>query len=168
MRRSICFRTTVILFLLFTSYSSGRGQETQNMKKLIGEEQVVIFVCEHGSAKSVVAAAHFNKLAKERNLPVRAISRGTNPDEEIAPIAASGLQADGLAAGEEKPKRLSQADLVGAARLVSFCPLPETYSAAIAVEHWNDVPPMSENYDKARARIVERIKLLLDSFKPAK
>ena len=71
------------------------------MKKLIGEEQVVIFVCEHGSAKSVVAAAHFNKLAKERNLPVRAISRGTNPDEEIAPIAASGLQADGLAAGEE-------------------------------------------------------------------
>ncbi len=28
-------------------------------------EPVVVFVCEHGSAKSVVAAAYFNQLARE-------------------------------------------------------------------------------------------------------
>lgn len=45
----------------------------------------VLFVCEHGSAKSVVAAAHFNRLAEQRGLPFHAISRGTAPDEEMAP-----------------------------------------------------------------------------------
>ena len=33
----------------------------------------VVFVCEHGAAKSVVAAAHFNRMARERGLAVRAI-----------------------------------------------------------------------------------------------
>ena len=37
----------------------------------------ILFVCEHGSAKSVVAAAHFNQIATARGLPFRAISRGT-------------------------------------------------------------------------------------------
>ena len=36
----------------------------------------VIFVCEHGAAKSVVATAYFNKLASERGLPYRASFRG--------------------------------------------------------------------------------------------
>ena len=39
----------------------------------------VVFVCEHGAAKSVVATAYFNKLAAERNLPFRATFRGTVP-----------------------------------------------------------------------------------------
>ena len=30
------------------------------------QEQTVLFVCEHGAAKSVIAAAQFNKLAKEK------------------------------------------------------------------------------------------------------
>src|SRR5688572_249911 len=47
----------------------------------------VLFVCEHGSAKSVVAAAHFNRIAADRGLPFRAISRGTAPDPEMAPAA---------------------------------------------------------------------------------
>ena len=34
----------------------------------------VLFICEHGSAKSVVAAAHFNQIAADRGLPYRAIS----------------------------------------------------------------------------------------------
>ena len=47
----------------------------------------ILFVCEHGSAKSVVAAAHFNRIAAARGLPFRAISRGTVPDVEMAPAA---------------------------------------------------------------------------------
>ena len=61
-------------------------------------------VCEHGSAKSVVAAAHFNYIARERNLKLRAISRGTNPDEEIAPKAAEGLKEFQAIAREEQRK----------------------------------------------------------------
>ena len=32
----------------------------------------VVFVCEHGAAKSLIAAAYFNKLAGERGLSARA------------------------------------------------------------------------------------------------
>src|SRR5205809_840204 len=99
-------------------------------------EQRVVFVCEHGSAKSVVAAAHFNRLARERNMELRAVSRGTNPDAEIAPSAARGLEADGLAAPAEIPTRLSTAEVATAVRVVAFCPLPETYGACAAVEVW--------------------------------
>src|SRR5262249_35169486 len=43
----------------------------------------VVFVCLHGSVKSQVAAAHFNRIAKERGLPVIAVSRGIAVDKEI-------------------------------------------------------------------------------------
>ena len=29
-------------------------------------QEKIIFVCQHGAAKSVIAASYFNKLAKER------------------------------------------------------------------------------------------------------
>jgi hypothetical protein len=37
--------------------------------------ETVVFVCLHGSVKSQMAAAQFNRLAKERGLTVTAISR---------------------------------------------------------------------------------------------
>ncbi len=36
----------------------------------------VVFVCEHGAAKSVIATAYFNKIAAQRQLPYRAQFRG--------------------------------------------------------------------------------------------
>jgi len=38
-----------------------------------------VFICEHGAAKSVIAAAYFNKLAAERHLNFHAIARGLTP-----------------------------------------------------------------------------------------
>jgi arsenate reductase len=56
-----------IIFTLFTILITLHSM-AQNKK--------VVFVCEHGAAKSVIAAAYFNKLAKERNLPYEAVCRG--------------------------------------------------------------------------------------------
>src|SRR5215471_2722365 len=61
----------------------------------------VVFVCEHGSAKSVIAAAHFNRLAAARGLPYHAVARGTNPDPEVAAGVVNGLVADGLKVNRE-------------------------------------------------------------------
>jgi protein-tyrosine-phosphatase len=66
-------------------------------------EPKVLFVCEHGAAKSIIAVAHFNKLAKERGLPHRAVARGTHPDPTFAPKAISGLKAEGLTAPKGTP-----------------------------------------------------------------
>ena len=126
--------------------------------------QAIVFVCEHGSAKSVVAAAHFNRLAAERGLMLRAVARGTDPDDEIAPNAASGLRADGLVAGECSPAKITRADAAGVARVVTFCELPEAYVTAALVQRWDGVPPVSENYEKARDAMVGRIRHLLDEL----
>lgn len=125
------------------------------------QEQTIVFVCEHGSAESVVAAAYFNRLASERSLGLRAVSRGTDPDAEIATNAEVGLRADGLVADERSPAKLTQADAAGADRVVTFYELPETYATAVPVERWDGVSPVSENYEKARDEIVERLRRLL-------
>jgi hypothetical protein len=57
----------------------------------------VVFVCLHGSVKSVMAAAHFNRIAKERQLPFVAVARGVDPDREIpASIRQGGWRGTGL------------------------------------------------------------------------
>ena len=124
----------------------------------------VLFVCEHGAAKSIIAAAHFNKLASEKNLDLRAIARGTNPDAELSSNTVAGLQADSLTPTESIPQKLSLADVESARRVVAFCELPEEYRSKTVIEQWDGVPPVSEDYEKARDAIVERIHRLVKTI----
>ena len=110
---------------------------------------IVLFVCEHGSAKSVVAAAHFNQLAAARGLPFRAISRGTEPDAEMAPAAVEGLRGDGLKPDDPAPSKLQQSDLDAAVRVVTFCALPPGLQVRSPIEQW-EVPPVSTGYAASR------------------
>lgn len=58
--------------------------------------QKVLFVCLHGAAKSVLASADFERMAKERGRPLAAESAGTEPDPEIAPPVLAALEAEGV------------------------------------------------------------------------
>ncbi|HKH49931.1 MAG TPA: hypothetical protein VKM72_35200 [Thermoanaerobaculia bacterium] len=120
----------------------------------------VLFICEHGSAKSVVAAAHFNRIAADRGLPFRAISRGTVPDPEMAPAAVQGLLADGLKPADPAPTKLTQSDLDTAIRVVTFCDLPPELEVATPIERW-EVPPVSTEYAKSRDAMLTQIEQLL-------
>ncbi|MGH9835909.1 MAG: family 16 glycoside hydrolase, partial [Blastocatellia bacterium] len=133
--------------------------QTRNAEKPAEQTPVVVFVCEHGAAKSVVAAALFNKLAGDRGLNFRALARGANPDAEIGLAAARGLQADGLKPAEATPKKISQADLPGARRVITFCALPDGYPGEVKVESWDEAPSISEDYGKARDWLAGRINL---------
>ena len=126
---------------------------------------VILFVCEHGAAKSVIAAAYFNRLAAEAGLDSRAVARGTNPDADLSPKAVHGLREDGLLPTEPAPQTLSQVDLESAQQIVTFCDLPEDYEPKARVEHWNDVPPVSESYENARDAIVEHIESLIHKLR---
>jgi len=121
----------------------------------------IIFVCEHGAAKSIIAAAYFNHLAEQANLDIRAIARGTDPDSELSSKTVAGLHVDGLTPTETIPQKLSLADVEDAQQIVTFCKLPEEYQNQVPIEKWDDVPPVSENYEKARDTIVERLNHLL-------
>lgn len=128
------------------------------------QQHKIIFVCEHGAAKSIIAAAYFNKLASEANLDLRAIARGTSPDAELSPNTISGLQADGLSPTESVPQKLSLAEIESAQRVVAFCELPEEYRNKTVIEQWDGIPPVSEDYDKARDAIVKRIHRLINEI----
>lgn len=121
------------------------------------EQPVIIFVCEHGAAKSVVAAAYFNRFAQETGLNLQAIARGTNPDTTLSPEAIQGLSKDGLTPGEATPQKLTPADIQSAQRMIAFCELPVEYQGQVSIERWDDVPPVSENYEAARDTIIQHI-----------
>ena len=122
----------------------------------------VVFVCEHGSAKSMIAMAYFDRLAKKHGLKLRATARGIAPDPVLAPAAEKGLQRDGFDTSTFLPGRLSEKDVEGAARIVTFgCSLPDAKSAAGKITDWQNVPAVSEDYSKARDEIVKRVEKLI-------
>ena len=125
------------------------------------QNSIVIFVCEHGAAKSILAAAHFNRLAEASNLNLRAIARATSPDSELSPVTVAGLQRDGLLPTEPAPQKLTLAEVTSADRIISFCELPEEYQTKTTLERWNDIPPVSENYERARDVILEKLNHML-------
>jgi len=128
----------------------------------------VVFVCEHGSVKSVMAAHWFNRLAAERKAPFRAISRGVAPDDAIPPAVAHNLGRDGFDVAGFTPQRLEKADLVGAVQVVAIgidSPLfAETKEVPVA--RWSDIPPASTDYTASRDAMRARMGALLDSLSP--
>src|SRR6266581_641898 len=104
--------------LLLLSASTVLAQEAQSRPEV--NASTVVFVCEHGSARSVIAAAHFNRLASEKGLPFRAVSRGKNPDNTIPASIKDALATDGLDAGASQPKAVTEEDMRKAGRVVTL------------------------------------------------
>ena len=126
-------------------------------------EDTVLFVCLHGAAKSLVAARHLERLARERGMSIRAEYAGTEPDPDLTPAAVAGLQADGLDANGHRPRRVTADDVARATRVISFgCDLSRL-APGVPVERWDDVPAISENYRAARDAIVARLRALLET-----
>ena len=124
----------------------------------------VIFVCEHGAAKSVIATAYFNKLAAERGLPYRATFRGTTPQDDLSVRAIEGLKADGVAIPSGKPTAISEADVSGATHIFAIgCTLPTTAAKSGKASDWADVPG-DQGYVPMRDAIVRHVTALLDEL----
>jgi len=128
--------------------------------------RTVLFVCLHGAAKSVLAAADFERLARERGLDALAESAGTEPDAEIAPRVLAELRAEGVDLRGRRPRRVTREDVERAWRVVAFaCDLGELAAAGPQVEQW-EVPAVGEDFGKARAAIDARLVRLLDELSP--
>jgi protein-tyrosine-phosphatase len=127
------------------------------------EPPTVAFVCLHGAAKSVLAAACFERLAEARGVRVRALAAGTEPDREIAPAVLRALLAEGIDLRGERPRPVTRDDLEGAAAIVSFGPdLSRLAPPGRPVIRWDDVPALSEDFAAGRAAIQARLPALLE------
>jgi len=100
--------------------------------------KTVLFVCLHGAAKSVLAAADFERLAR---------------------ALAEGVDLCG-----QRPRRVTRDDVAGAWRVVTFGCALEELGAGAPVERWDDVPAVSDDFRKARAAIEARVGRLLDEL----
>ena len=124
--------------------------------------RTVVFVCLHGSAKSLIAAEHFGRLAAERRAELRSTSAGMEPDAAIPPRVVEGLREDGLDVRDRAPRRVTAEELAKACHVVSFgCDLSGLAPPGVHVERWDDVPAVSDGFTVARDAIVMRLKDLL-------
>ena len=125
----------------------------------------VVFVCLHGSAKSVIAAEQCQRLARERGLVVEAMATGVEPDAEIPLPVIRGLLAEGIDVRGRRPRRVSGDDLAAASRVVAFgCDLTGVAAPGVPIERWDDVPAVSEDFGAARDAIVAHLRRLLSDM----
>jgi arsenate reductase len=149
---------TLLTLALLLLMSDGRQAQTS------AASPSIMFVCEHGAAKSVIAAAYFNKLAAERGLPYRAIFRGTAPQDELSTRAVEGLRADGVALPDGKPSPIGPDDIVRVTHIFAIgCALPAAAEASGKAADWTDVPD-DQGYGPMREAIVRHVTALLDDL----
>jgi arsenate reductase len=128
----------------------------------------VLFVCEHGNVKSLMAASYFNQLVQERRLPFRAVSRGTAPDSTTVPPAIiQGLRGDGFDVSSFHPSAVRASDVSASQFVITIgATLPTDIQSAARskIEQWNDVPPASVDYAASRDSLKAHIKRLVEQL----
>lgn len=139
-------------------FSSGPGPSAQQTSAVT---PTIMFVCEHGAAKSLIATVYFNKLASEAGLPDRAMFRGTNPQAELSQTTVAGLKADGLEVPSMKPTAIAQQDVDRATYIFAIgCPLPANAASSGKAADWSDVPE-GQGYAAARDAIRKHVEQLI-------
>jgi len=127
----------------------------------------VLFVCLHGSAKSVIASQYFQRFATERGVAAESDSAGTEPDAAIPPRVIAGLRGDGIDVQGIRPRAVTAADLERASMVVAFgCKLDDP-PPGLVLHHWDDVPAVSEDFGRARDAIAARVRTLVDEIATA-
>jgi protein-tyrosine-phosphatase len=153
-------RTGLSAALLLTAFAVGSKAQTAEP----GAVPRVIFVCEHGAAKSVIATAYFNKMAAERGLPDRAIYRGASPQAELSVSALKGLKEDGLTLPSAKPAPITSADVATATHIFAIgCSLPAHAASSGKADSWDDVPE-DQGYAAQRDAIKKHVERLIDQL----
>jgi protein-tyrosine-phosphatase len=123
----------------------------------------VVFVCEHGNVKSLIASSLFDKAARERGLPFHSVSRGISPEAEVPLKIAEALRKDRIEVSDFKPQKLTNKDVADAARVIAIGVDLTGFetTSSVRIVPWDDVPPASVDYAASRAALLRHINALL-------
>jgi len=129
-------------------------------------QPTVVFVCDHGSVKSLFAASLFNRMAEERGLTARALSRAASAqtvDAKVPDKVVQLMAGDGFQVAAFKPQPLTPADVSSASRVILINLDGPVESASRApVERWNGIAPIGTEYGTAKSQLASRVEALLD------
>jgi arsenate reductase (thioredoxin) len=157
------YRPGVIgLLLPLAPFSLGAQQAT------VRPDSQVLFVCEHGTVKSLLAKLLFDEYAAQVGLHLQAVSRGTRADSAVPAWMQARLATEHLALGTWRPQTLTPQDLATASLVVSFDLSPAaTVTARGPHARWDGLPSVSTQYADGRDAIKARVRQLVDSLKRA-
>jgi len=127
--------------------------------------RTVAFVCQHASAKSMIAAQYLNSLASERGIAFRATTSGPEPDAEVPLNVVEGLLRHGIDVRTVRPALVSPDALAQSDYVVSFgCDMKGLLAASQTLERWDDCPAVSDDFDIAWSFITTRVEQLLNRY----
>ena len=149
MRGTMCLRMLALCGLLCAMMMMATPARAQL------QQAQVVFVCEHGNVKSLIASTLFNQAAHARGLRFRSISRGVRPEAGVPAKIADELKKEGAQADVSSANRIVAIGI----DLAEFHPGPTTI-----MENWADVPPASVDYAASRAVLLRHIDALLDTL----
>jgi arsenate reductase (thioredoxin) len=154
--RSLLCRAAVLLAILLAPSSAPRADEAAG-------EKTIVFVCLHGVVNSQMAAAYFNKVAKERGLSFTAVSRGIDLYQSIPVRIQDGLALDGLEPANA-PLALTPEEAGRASQVLAFDIIPAEQRGRANVTYWSGVPIGVDNYETTRDEIVRRVDALIPTL----
>ena len=129
----------------------------------MASQRTIVFLCPHNAAKSVIAAAYWQRVAAQRGWPVQATSAGTDPDPEVAPRVATALLEEGLDVRGHRPRLVTREELTTAWRVVALgCDLGALTPPGRTVDHWDDVPAPSQDFAGALDAIATHVSRLAE------
>ncbi len=127
------------------------------------ESTRVVFVCEHGSVKSLIAMAYFNRRAQERGLAYRAVARGSAPEPIVPGPVREGLRTDGFDVSDFVPQLFEASDVDDAFLVVSFDQdIAKTVGGRARHFRWDNLPGVLTDYAGGRDAIVRHVDELID------
>ena len=141
--------------------SSQTGTENPESSKA----PTILFMCPHGAAKSVLASAYFQRLAKERGLNVHVESAGTEPDATVSPAVAAHLKERGYSIPVAKPRKVAPEEFASADIVISIgCDLAAMPQPRGRLVRWDDVPALSDGFTAADEAIRTRVNDLVEEL----
>jgi arsenate reductase (thioredoxin) len=154
-----------LLSFLIALCSLASSLGTQTRAQELAEPARVVFVCEHGSVKSLVAMEYFNRSAKARGVPYRAVARGTAPELTVPKAVRDGLRSAGFDVSAFEPRKFEVSDVDRASLIVSFDQDVETVVGARArYLKWDDLPGVLTDYTRGKDEIVRHVDALIDEL----
>lgn len=128
----------------------------------------VLFVCVHNAGRSQMAAGYLTQLAGDR-IEVR--SAGTQPAEQVNPVAIAAMAEEGIDITDQRPKVLTS-DSVAASDVVITMGCGDTcpYYPGTRYEDWTLDDPAGQDIehvrpirDEIRRRVEDLVASLTDT-----
>ena len=126
----------------------------------------IVFVCLHGSAKSLIAARYFTRKAREAGLQASGVSYGVEPDADVPSHVVEHMAAKGFDLRGYTPRSLEAAALADADEIVTFgCDVSAFLPPGKAATSWASCPAVSDGFEPAWAFITRSADGLLERMR---